>query len=71
MDKHNEQFDRFTKLTFGPEAHLGGDFGGELRILVSGSVIGTGGTFAEALQAARKSARRELSTKGDTLDAAG
>ena len=67
VDKHTEQLDRIAKLTFGPEAHLGGDFDGELRILVSGSVLGTGDTFAGALSDAQHTAQRELRRQADTL----
>jgi len=53
MDKTNEQLDRMTKRLFGPGANIDGDFGGELRILVSGRVIGTGATFQDALRDAQ------------------
>jgi len=57
MDKHSEQFDRMVKLTFGPSARLDGSIGsarrpGRLEIRVDGETIGSGGSFATALQAA-------------------
>jgi len=57
-DKHNEILDRIAKLTFGPSAALSGSMGshtspGAVRIQVDGRVVGTGESFAEALQAAQ------------------
>jgi len=57
-DKHNEILDRITKQTFGPSALLAGSMGshtspGAVRIQINGRVVGSGGTFQEALQAAQ------------------
>jgi len=54
LDKHNQTLDRLAKLAFGPSADIDGDFGGQLRIVVSGRVIGTGWTFQEALASAQR-----------------
>jgi len=43
---------------------VGGKFGGQLRILVSGRVVGTGSTFQEALQAAQRTLARVLTVAG-------
>ncbi|NLY02895.1 MAG: hypothetical protein GXY83_43140 [Rhodopirellula sp.] len=57
MDKHREQFDRMTKLVFGPSARLDGSIGsarepGHIRIVVAGRTLASGPDFATALQAA-------------------
>ena len=52
-DQHKQMITR----TFGPDARLGGDWGGELRIIVGGVVVGRGLN----LQAAIRSAQRVLS----------
>jgi len=54
MDKHREQFDRMTKLVFGPSARLDGSIGsardpGHIRIVVDGRTLGSGSTFGQAL----------------------
>ena len=75
-DKTNEVFDRIAKLTFGPSATVAGSMGsavavGDVRIILDGKTIGTGHSFAGALQRAQKSAGRELTHHADTLVATG
>ena len=76
VDKHTEQLDNHVKRIFGPSATVTGSMGsavaaGDIRIILDGTTIGSGLTFADALQAARKSAGRDLSHQGDTLVATG
>lgn len=58
MDKHNETYDRMTKLTFGPNAALTGSLAsttaaGSVCIQINGRTVGSGQTFQEALQDAQ------------------
>ena len=48
----NEQHRQLITRLFGPGAVLGGDWGGELRILVDGIICGRGRTLADAIAAA-------------------
>ena len=64
MDRHNEVFGGMVQRVFGPDARLAGSIGtvkrpGELRIVVGRRVLGTGPTFAAALQDAQRQVRKE------------
>ena len=65
MDKQNEQFDNHVKRLFGPAATITGSMGspvapGDIRIVLDDHTIGSGGTFREALQEARKAMKAEF-----------
>ncbi len=54
MDKINQRFDDYAKRIFGPSARIAGSFGtvrqpGDIRIMVDDRLLGTGGTFQDAL----------------------